>query len=202
MRAFNKCGPQLVFSHSTQRWHQLPSDKLGNRQRVLTRMRVTSLELRSREVTRENFAQFGQLVMWQEDGMLYSEEKEARLDIASGQPRLYIMRLRNNSDKEINFTEMNFHANSTQTLGSLKDEYWYLAVASATFSEEDFPQLDSIQAFRIPGTTFVNLNRGTWHAGPLFLGERDFLNLELTDTNVTDRFCHHYSQEGVKFTVL
>jgi len=153
MRAFNKCGPQLVFSHSTQRWHQLPSDKLGNRQRVLTRMRVTSVELRSREVTRENFAQFGQvwrhfihcnmnlkcapkLVMWQEDGVLYSEEKEARLDIASGQPRLYIMRLRNNSDKEINFTEMNFHANSTQTLGSLKDDYWW--EATSTFILWDF----------------------------------------------------------------
>lgn len=59
------------------------------------------------------------------------------------------------------------------------------------------------------GNALINLKKGTWHAGPLFkVGKcgffsavltilqentRDFINLELSDTNINDRHSHLYS---------
>ena len=40
--------------------------------------------------------------------------------------------------------------------------------------------------FRVEGSKFLKLNRGTWHAGPLFKADTmDFYNLELSNTNVS-----------------
>ena len=40
--------------------------------------------------------------------------------------------------------------------------------------------------FRVEGLKFLKLNRGTWHAGPLFKADTmDFYNLELSNTNVS-----------------
>jgi hypothetical protein len=54
---------------------------------------------------------------------------------------------------------------------------------------------------------FVKLERGTWHAGPLFVGSAhaDFYNLELSDTNVVDHNTHDYfkaSAQPCEYMVL
>lgn len=47
------------------------------------------------------------------------------------------------------------------------------------------PDVEQVKVFKISGPKFVKLNRGTWHAGPLFTPDSmDFYNLELTNTNV------------------
>ena len=45
-----------------------------------------------------------------------------------------------------------------------------------------------MRAFRVPPGNFVQLHKGTWHAGPLWGPDpsRVFFNLEQHDTNLTD----------------
>lgn len=64
------------------------------------------------------------------------------------------------------------------------------------------PRVEALHAFCIPHGGFVKLNKGTWHAGPLFddLEHRDFLNLELTDTNLSDGNDHDLG--GTVFEVV
>ncbi|CEG00927.1 Ureidoglycolate hydrolase [Ostreococcus tauri] len=134
--------------------------------------------------------------------------KDAQLELADGVPRLYIMRLQSKGGR-LTFQEMNYHAKSSQSLGSISGAVWYIAVARATFSEAVFPTSNDISVFRVPGNALINLKKGTWHAGPLFkVGKcgffsavltilqentRDFINLELSDTNINDRHSHLYS---------
>ena len=69
-------------------------------------------------------------------------------------------------------------------------------------SGDDGPTVDQVTAFRVPAHTYIVLKRGTWHAGPLFVGGdadegdgaawRDFFNAELADTNVIDHTTHAF----------
>jgi len=50
----------------------------------------------------------------------------AQLKLDEGQPRFYIMRLR---EKPLTFDRITFHAKTSQSLGSLDPErYWYVYV--------------------------------------------------------------------------
>ena len=145
-----------------------------------------------KDITKENFAAFGQLIHPGEDGDVYDPEEEAALDLSQGQPRLYIMRLR---DRKPQFDRITFHRNVTQCLGGLTPaQEWYLAVSKPTMDVKSYPDPSKdIEVFRIPHGVFVKLHKGTWHAGPLFLSPvADFYNLELTDTNVVDHNTHVY----------
>lgn len=68
------------------------------------------------------------------------------------------------------------------------------------------------------GHVLVRMDAGVWHAGPLFhvclvfmsilaitllqgVEYMDFLNLELSDTNVRDHNTHSYRADGVQFSV-
>jgi ureidoglycolate hydrolase len=77
---------------------------------------------------------------------------------------------------------------------------WWLVVAPP----EQTLNLALLQAFWIPGDCFIKLHRGTWHAGPYFEGNTaDFYNLELSDTNISDRHtCDLLKTFGCKFEVL
>ncbi|WP_228375420.1 MULTISPECIES: ureidoglycolate lyase [unclassified Synechococcus] len=99
-----------------------------------------------------------------------------------GQPRFYLMRL---PRRGLKFSQITRHTRCTQCLGSLHGKEWFIAVAPPA----DELQVDEIQAFRVPGDRFIKLEMGTWHAGPYFDHEEfiDFYNLELADTNLTDR---------------
>jgi ureidoglycolate hydrolase len=116
-------------------------------------------------VNTSNFSAFGELISPSGYGKAFSKD-EAQLDLASGQPRLYIMRSPFHGTE---FRVITRHRKVTQCLGARNDRDWF------------------IQAFWIPGDTAIKLHRGTWHAGPFFLWDYiDFFNLELTDTNQVD----------------
>lgn len=50
---------------------------------------------------------------------------------------------------------------------------------------------------QVPFGTFIKMNPGTWHAGPLFdtAAYMDFYNLELADTNQADHNNFYFDGE-------
>lgn len=116
--------------------------------------------------------------------------------------RFYIMHL---EDRALEFSTITHHASVTQCLGSVGGHDWYLGVAKPSIVDPNetkgttgaeveshcghfyvSPSINDVQAFKISGSKFLKLNRGTWHAGPLFLDKSmDFYNLELSNTNVS-----------------
>ncbi|GAB4210690.1 MAG: hypothetical protein OHK0012_01630 [Synechococcales cyanobacterium] len=141
----------------------------------------------ARCITPDTFAPFGQMIRATSDGTPYGPD-DAQLELSLGIPRFYLMRL---PYKELIIRRITRHRRCTQCLGSLLGQEWFLAVAPPRDLDQSdaVPDLNEIVTFRIPGTCFVKLHRGTWHAGPYFLAPHmDFYNLELSDTNISD---HH-----------
>ena len=147
-------------------------------------------QLVARSIDAGTFAPYGQLIEATEDGKCF-DGKDAQLSLMAGTPRFYIMRLHGKGRR---FHRITRHQQCTQCLGSLEGKDWFLAVAPPGPSET--PDLDRLQAFRIPGTCFIKLEVGTWHAGPYFDADWvDFYNLELSDTNQTDHFTYDFRQQ-------
>jgi len=148
-------------------------------------------------ITPENFSPYGQVISASEDGKPYDTE-DAQLQLNQGTPRFYIMRLHKRGRQ---FSRITRHMKCTQCLGSLEGNEWYLGVAPPM--PADCPRAEDIVVFRIPGTCFVKLHQGTWHAGPYFDQEKvDFYNLELADTNVTDHeTCNLEQTYGLRFEI-
>jgi ureidoglycolate hydrolase len=159
---------------------------------------VTLKTLTAEWITPEAFAPFGQVIFASEDGVSYGPE-DAQLKLDAGVPRFYIMRLR---DKGRKFQGITRHQQCTQCLGSLGGQEWWMAVAPPGPGDE--PDPEAIRAFRIPGTCFIKLHIGTWHAGPLFEAPVvDFYNLELSDTNIVDhQTCHLRSRFHLEFEIV
>ena len=131
-------------------------------------------------ITPESFRPYGQVISASEDGKPY-DDRDAQLQIQNGIPRFYMMRLRDRGRK---FHHITRHLRCTQCLGLLNGKDWLMAVATGV---SDHPDLESLKAFRIPGSCFIKLNVGTWHAGPHFdASALEFYSLELSDTNITD----------------
>ncbi|WP_017327954.1 ureidoglycolate lyase [Synechococcus sp. PCC 7336] len=143
------------------------------------------LQLRSLSplfLTAEAFSPYGQAIWATADGKPFGRE-DAKLILDRGVPRFYIMHLQRRSFR---FHEITRHCQCTQCLGSLDGKEWFLAVAPP--GEKSHPEPEEITVFRIPGSCFVKLDLGTWHAGPYFEGDSvDFYNLELSNTNIGDR---------------
>ncbi|GAQ84894.1 hypothetical protein KFL_002110120 [Klebsormidium nitens] len=143
------------------------------------------------------------------DGAEFGRE-DAQLELEGGVPRLYILRLKG---KELKFDRITHHAQVTQCLGSADGRPWYMGVAPASLLSDAPgddgrlpwapPAISDVRVFKVEGPTFLKLNKGTWHAGPLFEDpQMDFYNLEHTDTNVTDHNTHVFSREdGVQFVI-
>lgn len=145
--------------------------------------------LSAREITPESFRSYGQAIFPSEDGALF-DETDAVLHLTNGIPRFYIMRLTRRGRQ---FDRITRHVQCTQCLGSLAGKEWWMAVAPPT--EGDRPEIDRLQVFRIPGDCFIKLEVGTWHAGPYFDADFiDFYNLELSDTNLVDRFTYNFAK--------
>ncbi|EXC19493.1 hypothetical protein L484_014123 [Morus notabilis] len=178
------------------------------------------VKLKPIEATPENFAEFGQVIEASPDGEEFGPQ-DAQLDLSRGIPRLYIMRIENRPFK---FKTITHHASVTQCLGSIGGGVWYLGVAKpsildATDQTEGDPcqgilkstcghfymppRVEDFRVFKVTGSKFLKLNRGTWHAGPIFKGNAmDFYNLELSNTNVVDHTTHSFAEEnGVFFEV-
>lgn len=107
-------------------------------------------------------------------------------------------------DRPLKFSTITHHASVTQCLGSIGGHVWYLGVAKPSIVDSNEarsdavvarshcghfyvpPAVEDVRVFRISGPKFLKLNRGTWHAGPLFKADNmDFYNLELSNTNVS-----------------
>jgi len=109
----------------------------------------------------------------------------------------------------LKFSNISHHASVTQCLGSIAGNVWYLGVAKPSIVDSNEikddlgktvvksrsghfyvpPAIEDVQVFKVSGSKFLKLNRGTWHAGPLFKSDTmDFYNLELSNTNVSFRF--------------
>ncbi|OLP15492.1 Ureidoglycolate hydrolase [Leptolyngbya sp. 'hensonii'] len=153
--------------------------------------------LRAQAITTDAFQPYGQVIWASQDGSPYSSA-DAQLNLQQGIPRFYIMRLQQRGRR---FHQITRHQRCTQCLGSLEGKDWYLGVAPP--SQTDHPDVAAIVAFRIPGTCFIKLEVGTWHAGPYFDQEFvDFYNLELSDTNITDHdTCNLLTHFGVTFEI-
>lgn len=144
------------------------------------------------------FQPYGQLIEATEDGQSYGAG-DAQLVLSPGIPRFYIMRLR---QRGRSFNRITRHQHCTQCLGSLAGQPWFLAVAPPSL--ESWPDLNQLMAFQIPGTCFVKLQVGTWHAGPYFDAPQvDFYNLELSDTNITDHETYAIVEhQGYGYTIV
>ncbi|KAK6933313.1 hypothetical protein RJ641_036207 [Dillenia turbinata] len=176
-----------------------------------------TVELKPIEATPESFKEYGQVIEASPDGEEFGPQ-DAQLDLTQGTPRFYIMHL---EERPFHFSTITHHASVTQCLGSIGGHVWYLGVArpSVVDSAEGEnglkmnvvkskcghfyvpPSVEDVRVFRISGNKFVKLNRGTWHAGPLFGADSmDFYNLELSNTNLVDHTTHHFKKEnGVTF---
>lgn len=155
---------------------------------------TTEIILAASPITTEAFAPFGQVIVPSTDGKPFGAA-DAQL-VLQGTPRFYIMRLTGRGRR---FHQITRHRHCTQCLGSLEGKTWLLGVAPP--GPAAAPAQGAIQAFEIPGTCFVKLHVGTWHAGPYFDADVvDFYNLELSDTNVVDHdTCNLRAQYGVEF---
>ncbi|WP_048752260.1 ureidoglycolate lyase, partial [Crocosphaera watsonii] len=116
-----------------------------------------------------------------------------------GIPRFYIMRL---TERGRCFNRITRHEQCTQCLGSLEGKEWFLGVVPP--GDENYPNIEQLQAFRIPGNCFIKLEVGTWHAGPYF--DHDFVNfynLELSNTNVVDHFTYDFlKKDNLTFEMI
>lgn len=106
-------------------------------------------------------------------------------------------------NRPLQFSNITHHASVTQCLGSIGGHVWYLGIAKPSIVDSNEitgkkvvqsrsghfyvpPAIEDVQIFKVSGSKFLKLNRGTWHAGPLFKSDTmDFYNLELNNTNVS-----------------
>ncbi|KAG4151723.1 hypothetical protein ERO13_D04G083000v2 [Gossypium hirsutum] len=180
---------------------------------------LTVIKLKPIEATPESFKEFGQVIEASPDGAEFGPT-DAQLDLSKGIPRFYIMNLQN---RPLKFSTITHHASVTQCLGSIGGHVWYLGIAKPSLVDSEEvknekgkiavqsrcghfyvpPAIDNVHVFRISGPKFIKLNRGTWHAGPLFKADAmDFYNLELSNTNVVDHTTHVFKKEnGVIFSI-
>lgn len=151
---------------------------------------ATLKTLKIEDITRENFAPYGELVLPSRDGKPF-DETDAKLDLSLGTPRFYIMQL---TQRGKQFHQITRHQLCTQCLGALEGKSWLVAVAPPSDSSK--PDVSQLKAFHIPGNCFIKLHKGTWHAGPYFEEEMiNFYNLELSDTNEVDHFSYDFLRE-------
>ncbi|KAL3652063.1 hypothetical protein CASFOL_001744 [Castilleja foliolosa] len=175
---------------------------------------LSVIRLKPIEATPETFQEFGQVVEASRDGDEFGP-CDAQLDLLRGTPRFYIMHL---EDRPLKFSTITHHASVTQCLGSIGGHVWYLGVSKPSINVDPIetkgtigasieqshcghfynpPAIDDVRVFKISGPKFLKLNRGTWHAGPLFLEKTmDFYNLELSNTNVVDHTTHDFVKKN------
>jgi ureidoglycolate hydrolase len=136
-------------------------------------------------LTRKSFAPFGEVIAPIPNNAPYGTQ-DVHLKLSGPTARFYVMTVAQGGSC---ITQITRHQRCTQCLGSVEAQPWWLVVAPPT-GPDDIPTRDQLRLFHIPGDLGVKLHVGTWHAGPLLASIRPsglFYNLELHDTNVSDR---------------
>jgi ureidoglycolate hydrolase len=147
---------------------------------------IEVVDLKVRELTREAWAPYGQVIRPATHGGHYGGE-DAQLILDRGIPRYYIMTL---PAKKLEFNLITRHLKVTQCLSSVGGKDWLIGVAPPNDPDDPKaePDPDSIAAFRVPGDVAIMLHRSTWHIGPYTTTSVSFFNLELADTNQVDHY--------------
>jgi ureidoglycolate lyase len=159
---------------------------------------IRTITLPLKAATPEALSRYGTLIEAGADGTPFGDA-DARLELGRGTPRLYIMRLTHRPPRIAAITR---HRAVTQCLAAMKGAAWFIGLAASIDPDDaaEEPDPAAIEVFQIPGDKALALRRGTWHAGPYFADPVvDFLNLELSDTNVVD---HHTVQIDRRFGVV
>ncbi|MEM8828565.1 MAG: ureidoglycolate lyase [Cyanobacteria bacterium P01_G01_bin.19] len=159
---------------------------------------LTRQPIRAVAIDESNFKPYGQLISASADGKMF-DDTDAVINLQNGIPRFYIMQLHYRGRV---FNDITRHNLCTQCLGSLNGHDWFIAVCPP--SNEPKPDLSLMKVFRIPGDCFIKMEVGTWHAGPYFDREVvNFYNLELSDTNVIDRFTYNFAtKQNLEFEIV
>lgn len=113
-------------------------------------------------------------------------------------PRFYLMKLER---KPLTVSHLTRHRQVTQCLAALNGKSWFILLAPPgdNAKADDKPDITRLAAFVVSGSQAIALKQGTWHAGPYFLEATvDFVNLELSDTNITD---HHTVNLAAEFGI-
>lgn len=145
-----------------------------------------------------NVSAYGTLLEALDDGIAFGA-LDARLHLGQGTPRFYLMKLKKRS---MAVTRITRHLAVTQALAALNGKRWYVLLAPPDEPDNPLalPNIERLQAFCISGSQALVLHRSTWHAGPYFVeDEVDFVNLELSDTNIVD---HHNARLDVQFGMV
>lgn len=146
----------------------------------------------------DNICAYGTLLQALGDGVAFGG-LDAKLHLSPGVPRFYLMKL---TRRPMAVTRITRHLAVTQALASLNGKRWYILLAPPDEPDnpDALPDVKRLQAFCITGSQALVLHRSTWHAGPYFVeDEVDFVNLELSDTNVVD---HHNARLDVSFGLV
>ena len=152
-----------------------------------------SLRASVQDLQADAFAPYGDIVRprvagGQFDDNPYDPElgaDEARLTLANGVPRLWLMQL---DGPRLSFGNLARHRRVSQCLGAMHGADWFIAVTPPGDPRDGAtPDLARLATFRIRGDCVIKLHIGTWHAGPLFAHKEClFFNLENLDTNKRD----------------
>lgn len=159
---------------------------------------IVERAIETQVLTDTDFAPFGVVIRPTPDGALAGPIDRA-LDLSEGRPRFYILAL---EERSLRIKGITRHHQTTQVLASVGGADWFIVVAPPS-PDKAAPKLDAVRAFRIPGDVAILMKRGTWHAGPYFLGPAmSFFNLELEDTNIVDHdTCSLPATFGVTFAL-
>src|ERR1700674_4549267 len=117
---------------------------------------IAARDLPVRSITRQAFAPFGDLIPPLEDGVPFGPD-DAKLDLAGGIPRLYIMRRPRRGLVVRQITRL---GGVTQCLAAMGGKSWLMAVARPQELDRPTaePALTDILGFLVPGTVAVKLH--------------------------------------------
>jgi len=159
---------------------------------------LTTRLFKAQVATLNNLGAYGTLLEPSADGVAFGG-LDAQLYLSQGIPRFYLMKLKR---RPMAVTRITRHLAVTQALVSLNGKRWYVLLAPPDEPDNAraLPDINRLAAFCITGSQALVLHRSTWHAGPYFQeDEVDFVNLELSDTNVMD---HHNARLDVEFGMV
>lgn len=149
---------------------------------------VTLRQIPAKAVTHESIKPYATLLEAGIDGTPFGPA-DAPLFLGNAveyTPRFYLMKLER---KALTISHITRHRKVTQCLAALNGKSWFILLAPPGDNDNpnDKPDTSQLAAFTVSGSQAIALKQGTWHAGPYFLDEFvDFVNLELSDTNITD----------------